>query len=60
MSNDQHPLIKALSTVLTVNVIAIVRNVLFIYLLFWKSRTVIDCLRYFQVSFYNQFKSFGP
>lgn len=60
MSNDEHPSIKTFWTITTMNVIAIVRNVLFLYLLFWKSQTVIDCLRFFQVSFYEHFKNFGP
>lgn len=46
-----------------INIIAIVRDVLFIIWLFWKIQMVMDGLRYFQVSLksvQNQFRSFGP
>lgn len=46
-----------------INIIVIVRDVLFIIWLFWKIQMVMDGLRYFQVSLksvQNQFRSFGP
>lgn len=39
-----------------INIIAIVRDVLFIIWLFWNILMVMDGLRYFQVSFYSQFQ----
>lgn len=38
------------------HIIAIVRGVIFIIWLLWKIQMVMDSLKYFQVSFYIQFK----